>query len=366
MSKPRVCFVFPSIYEYLQGNIAGGAHRQLTLLGKQLQDEFEIHFIAGDYGQPQTEHVAGFTLHRSYAPSPTTPKYRELTQLCSLLWAMKRSKADIFIHRGGVKPAIVSYYLSIILYKPWIYNVANDTDLTTPASKRKSVKRLLFVHAIQNAASVITQTEKQAQIISEEYNRNSTIVPNGYPPVDDQLDHRGREFFLWVGRLRSEQKRPHLYLQLAKEFPESEFVMAGDAERENDYTNHIRKEASNLENVTYLGFVEPDKIHRYYRRAKAVINTSEYEGFPSTFLEAWRCETPVISLSIDTGRFANLADSPGFALNDFQKLVNIIEEIADDPELREGIVKPYSDYFVDNYTIDETSNRYAEVIRETI
>ena len=362
----RICFVFPSIYPYMQGEIAGGAHRQLDLLGRQLQEEFEVHFIAGDYGQDKTVEMDGFTFHRSYPPSPDTPAYKQFNQAISLFDAMRRSEADLFIHRGGVKNAVVSSSISRALSTPWMYHVAKDTDLTPTETGVNRLLHVAFSRVLKNANAVVAQTDKQARLVADRFHRNAEVIPNGYPEVEDQLSHTEREYFLWVGRIREEQKRPHLYLDLAEGLPDCDFVLVGDIERENDYAEKIKQRANSLQNVSYLGFVDPDEIHSYYRRAKAVVNTSAHEGFPSTFLESWRYDTPVISLDVDTGRFANVEDSRGYAKGNFQKLIQIVSQISDDPKERQRIVHPYGEYFTDNFTIDTVSKNYSNVIQTVL
>jgi len=366
MKKPRICFVFLSIYPYLEGKIAGGAHRQLYLLGNELQKKFDVHFIAGDYGQPQIEHKDGFTLHRAYTPSPDSPAYMAPKQFLLLFRAMKQAEADVFIRRGGLKPAVASFTLARRLRTPFVYNVALDTDITNKYTKSGYVLKNMFYYMIQHADAKIAQTEKQAQIIDAKFDCDSFVVPNGYPDVDDKLPHEKRDYILWVGRLSRKQKRPHLYLELAKQFPNIDFLLAGPADHDIEYAKRIKQEAMKLKNIEFLGFVNPDEIHQYYRKSIAVINTSTYEGFPSTFLEAWRYNTPVLSLSVDTGRFANLSESPGFAQNDFDRLVRIVEKIQDNPKQRARLTQPYNDYFIRNYTIEQTSQRYADVLCEVI
>ena len=41
------------------------------------------------------------------------------------------------------------------------------------------------------------------------------------------------------------------------------------------------------------------QIEAYYRRAVALVNTSEVEGFPNSFLQAGKYGVPVLSLQVD-------------------------------------------------------------------
>ena len=48
-----------------------------------------------------------------------------------------------------------------------------------------------------------------------------------------------------------------------------------------------------------VGFVKPSEVIEYFKAASVFINTSTSEGFPNTFLQAWQCEVPVVSLAVD-------------------------------------------------------------------
>jgi glycosyltransferase involved in cell wall biosynthesis len=54
-----------------------------------------------------------------------------------------------------------------------------------------------------------------------------------------------------------------------------------------------------LPNVDYRGLVPPEQSLAVIARAAALLSTSDSEGFPSTFLEAWTSGTPVVSLTVD-------------------------------------------------------------------
>jgi glycosyltransferase involved in cell wall biosynthesis len=48
-----------------------------------------------------------------------------------------------------------------------------------------------------------------------------------------------------------------------------------------------------LPNVTCLGAVPYSEVGRLFSRARVFLNTSEIEGFPNTFLQAWIRGVPV-------------------------------------------------------------------------
>jgi glycosyltransferase involved in cell wall biosynthesis len=54
-----------------------------------------------------------------------------------------------------------------------------------------------------------------------------------------------------------------------------------------------------LPNVTYRGQVTPEEAMKVISESSLLLSTSDEEGFPNTFLEAWSTGTPVISLRID-------------------------------------------------------------------
>ena len=64
---------------------------------------------------------------------------------------------------------------------------------------------------------------------------------------------------------------------------------------------HLRK----MKNVVLKGAVNHNETLRLIANAKAVINTSYYEGFPNIFLEAWATGVPVISLKVNPGNVIN-------------------------------------------------------------
>jgi glycosyltransferase involved in cell wall biosynthesis len=103
---------------------------------------------------------------------------------------------------------------------------------------------------------------------------------------------------LWVANLLP-KKRPLDLLSLARRMPDVRFTAAGATTRDRALAARFSSEAEEIPNLDYRGRVEPAAMDDLYRRASVLLNTSEAEGVPNTFLEAWAREVPVVSLHVD-------------------------------------------------------------------
>lgn len=361
----RICFILPSAYGIFAPDVEayGGGVRQLGMISRGLADEFDVHFVVGDYGQPKTEIRDGVTIHRSYKQSQETPALQKPVQLLRLRNAMKRANADVYIYRGAPYKAAVTYTLARTLRSRWVYSIRNDTNLGADAATLPPLVRQLYERALRRADAVIAQTDKQARVLRDTRDVSATVIPSGYPRADSILPYDEREDVIWVGRLRQDQKRPHLYLDVAERCPDTSFLLIGPEGFQPAYNDRIRSRVATLDNLTYVGPVDPDEIHDYYRRAIALVNTSAYEGFPSTFLEAWRYGTPVLSLDVVPTRYTDIDDRRGFADGDVQTLAELVQCVASDPSERARIGEPMHEYFEANLTIEQVVNQYAELLR---
>ncbi|WP_135854123.1 glycosyltransferase family 4 protein [Halorussus salinus] len=376
-----VCVVSLIAYTYFRDvdDISpGGAERQLYLLSQQLRDEFDVHFVVGDYGQPKTERRDGVTLHRAYTPTDERAAYRRFPDLARLFDAMRRADADVCVFRGDRLKATITYAFSRLLGSAWVYNLAVDSHAESDADRTDPLATA-FRRVIRDADGIVAQSPRQQRRLRESFGVDSTVVPNGYPPVEEDTSRADAdeetaetdahsaadgEFFLYVGRINRDQKRPHLFLDLAERLPDVRFLLVGAEENDPAYYDEIARRADRLDNVRFPGKVPPDEIYDYYDRAYALVNTSAQEGFPNTFLEAWRSGTPVVSLDVDPGRFLG-GESVGYADGDFERLTAIARRLADSPDLRESLGERGRDHFEENFRISVTAERYADVVRSS-
>lgn len=362
---PRLCFVSLWVYSYFNADLgyeAGGAQRQIYLLSTALADEFDVHVIVGDYGQPKREVRDGVTLHRAYPLRPRQHLLQPAKHFGQLCAAMRRADADIYIDRNSPKKTAVVGPIAKLLGAQFVYHVANDANLTTRRQSLRRPLRASYDWTVRNADLRIAQTPRQRELFQTHAGVDARVIPNGYPPATDPPSHDDRFGYVWVGRLDSTQKRPHLVLDLAEAVPSASFTLIGPVEESNTYHQRIRQRAASLDNVTIEGAVPPDEIHEYYRQAQALIHTSRsgHEGFPNVFLEAWRQGTPVLSLGIDPGRFIDV--DAGYAAEDLETLQQVVERGVEDPAFLRELGERSLAEFESTYSVSRLADSYAEAI----
>jgi glycosyltransferase involved in cell wall biosynthesis len=100
---------------------------------------------------------------------------------------------------------------------------------------------------------------------------------------------------LWVNNLRG-FKRPVLMVELARRMPHLKRHMIGGPQSGSEALyDETEKAAKALPNLTFHGRVPYHDVNAFYERAKVFVNTSDSEGFPNSYLQAWRRGTPLIA-----------------------------------------------------------------------
>jgi glycosyltransferase involved in cell wall biosynthesis len=131
--------------------------------------------------------------------------------------------------------------------------------------------------------------------------------------------------------------------------PEVRFVMIGGAVvGHEDLHRNVEEAASDIPNLEYLGAVPYHEVNNYFLRAKLFVNTSDSEGFPNSFLQAWVRQVPVISFfdpdSIIEDREIGISPaSPRDARDAINSLLNADERrITMGERARQFVVSGYS------------------------
>jgi glycosyltransferase involved in cell wall biosynthesis len=366
MATANICFVSAGVYHYLaDGDTpSGGAQRQQHLLGQALRDRGRaVAYIVGDYGQPAEQVLDGMLAVRGCPEQLSTPLHAPA--VAARFWrAMRRADADVYYVRGAPRLAVLTGIGCRALGRPLVFCVANDADVQPDRLRERyglTVRRA-YRWLLDTADAVVAQTERQQTLLRDK-GIESTRIPNGYdiPSEDSVLPADQREFVLWVGRSHRTQKRPGAFLDLARRQSDRQFVMISKPVPGQDCHEELANEASDIDNVDFLGPVAPDAVHGYCRRASMLVNTSRSEGFPNTFLEAWRQATPVVSLSFDLDGL--LADGVGGVYaGGPDRLATEVEALAADSGRRESLGWRGRRLVSERFSIGAATDRYEQLL----
>jgi len=110
----------------------------------------------------------------------------------------------------------------------------------------------------------------------------------------------------YVARL-DRRKRPKLFFDLAKKFPDVHFIAMGKS-RDKKWEADLRAEYSSLPNLEMAGFVDQfssDLHSKILEKSWIMVNTATREALPNSFLEAAAHQCAILS-SVDPDGFASV------------------------------------------------------------
>jgi glycosyltransferase involved in cell wall biosynthesis len=307
-ARPHVCFVAPTTWPIFSGArgipVIGGAELQQSVIARALERRgLRVSMISLDYGQRDGTVLDGVTIRNMHKPDEGIPVLRFLHPRLTSLWsAMKRVDADVYYQRTATSLTAFVAQFCRRHGKRSIYAGASDVDFIPGRQDITFARdRWLFERGLRTVDRIVVQNPNQQESLRANYGRESAIVPNCFTaPAGARADRAG--CVLWVATVRP-QKRPELLLEIARRLPQYRFVMIGGSDpgyRGEEYARSIREAAAREPNVEFRGFMPFEEADREFSNARLVVNTSSYEGFPNTFLQAWSRGVPTVAF-VDTG-----------------------------------------------------------------
>jgi len=285
-----------------RGQVLGGEAVQQTLLGRALARRgCEVSMVVGDYGQPDGACWDSIRVFRAYRLDAGWPVARFFHPRWTGMWsALERADADLYYTScAGMHVGLVALFCRR-LGKRFVFRTASNTDcdaahLLVPFAR----DRWLYAYGLRRADAILVQSADQARALERNYGLPSRVagmmVENALPAAERDID------VLWVSNIRRE-KRPDRLLDLAGQLPRLKIHMVGGVLRDEEALfREIERAARARPNVSFHGRLTYWDANELYGQAKLLVNTSDVEGFPNSYLQAWIRGAPVVTL-IDPDR----------------------------------------------------------------
>jgi glycosyltransferase involved in cell wall biosynthesis len=227
-------------------------------------------------------------------------KYSKFIKYFKLRKYLQKQQFDYIIDfRHRINPKMELVFLHFIyLNLKFIYTVHSSKLETYLTNNNWIAKQIL-----QKAHKIVTVSNFIKHKIETKFNAKSIrVIPNSISILSvSDSEKLPFEYVIAVGRLVQLKQFDKLIESYANSnLPEKNIhlVILGTGEEQANIEKKISE--FNLQSVLHLlGFKET--VYDYILRAKFLVLTSQYEGFPMTILEALSLGIPVISFDCESG-----------------------------------------------------------------
>ncbi|MFV0337419.1 MAG: glycosyltransferase family 4 protein [Chthoniobacterales bacterium] len=295
-------FVFLSSYAHLvldpsSKRVSGGAELQIALLAKELAARgHEAVLIGGDIGQADNTVFQGVRT-RNGGKFHTGNMREMLSAIPRVTKVLREERGDYVFILGWTAWLFILYLLRKPLHYKLGFICGLDTEVNGEYRRTNPVTGGLFEYALRRLDVRFAMTRLQESLFQKNgmgcHLYRNLILPRqnpltDIPPKDIDL--------LWIARCQK-IKRPHLFLDLAEACPEARCEMVCPAEDAELFAS-IEARAKTLSNVTFLERVPYHEVQDHYDRARLFVNTSDWEGWPNSFIQAGQGYCGILSLSV--------------------------------------------------------------------
>jgi hypothetical protein len=343
----RVCLVTEN--HALAG--MGGAEYQTQLLAEELSRRpgVSVMYLARripnaataeklPYGLRRVGNDAGIRRRAVFFDAP------DLTRV------FKELRPDVIYQQAKQSYTAVCAKYALRAGIPFFFHVAHDFDVNyhwitsrlSPNTPFDIVESLAGDWGIRHASHVIVQSERQGKLLEKRFGRTADLVVRNFQPLPQSLlvKPAGPMQVFWVANLK-DFKRPALFVDLAESFAGRDdiaFIMAGRPPTQRRFAPLMAR-IPKVANLKYLGELPIDKVNEMMNQASVHVNTSSFEGFPNTFLQAWARGAVVTSLAVDPDAEGMENRSIGYCAGSMTRLHDIIDHLSHAPAQLQAVAK---------------------------
>ena len=364
LNNAKIAFVTLQGYNAFAGDTGqpqGGAEIQQAQLARLLNEKFScsIRFICLAQGEERLENFDGIEVQTI---SRGTGNFAKMQGVFARL---QEFQPDIVLQRcWGIETWMAARYARKHGAK-FVFMLASMQDVA-PLTFRDRLhwRKNLYKRGLYSADTIVAQSRDQQQLLKENHRLDSLLLRSIQPPPEP-TNFANKKSVLWVGRA-VEIKQPQLMLDIAEYFPGIPFTMILNASHLQEFSDAQIARAHALPNVEHVPFVPYDEIMRYFHEARMVVNTSKEEGFPNTFLQAYRASTPVFSLSADPDSLV-YDNGLGFvACGDINTLANEIKLLYNDTDWIEATGKKCAAHLLREHNREKIIEQWSELLSDLL
>jgi len=343
----------------------GGEPVQQSLLARALASRgHQVSMVVADYGQADGLQCDGIRTFKAYRPAAGVPVLRFIHPRWTGLWsALRRADADLYYTScAGMEVGLIALFCRSF-GRRLVFRCASDTDCDKSRLLIKYARdRWLYAYGLRRADAILVQSVSQAQVLARSYGLTGRVAGM---LVEHPLPNPRRDIdVLWVSNIR-QLKRPDRILDLAKQLPQVKFHMVGGAlPDEPALYQEVKRAAAARRNVTFHGALSYWDTNDLYGRARLLVNTSDVEGFPNSYLQAWIRGVPVLTLIDPDGVIER--EGLGAAARSPEQLPGIIGNLLQNPLQLRALSERCRRYMAREFGEDRILSTYLDTFERVL
>jgi len=364
----RVAVVIPRHWDYS----IGGSEHQAKLLIEQLYQTYGATIC---YFTARASARRKFADHQVICVGHTKwhRRFGHFWDYFRLQRALAAFAPDVIYQRVACAYTGIAVRYATRAGIPLIWHLASENDCRKAPAIRQLLgrphalieTRLAKRGAVQ-ADVIVAQTKDQIRMLHENFGRRADRLIRNFHPVPPACNKRVEPLtVVWIANFKS-LKRPELFLEIAsrlQDLSKIEFVMVGQPYPSHSLQSRFEQAMQRHPNVRYLGAVPQEDVNRLLERSHLLVNTSEWEGFSNTFIQAWMRSVPVITLGVNPD---GLLDNSYLGCNHVStaEIASSIRGLASNPDLLEDMGKRSRQFAIRRFSMRNAAE-LTSLIAET-
>ncbi len=344
------------------GAFGGGAELQMANLAQGLAERgIRVALITWPLEVPD-----GLSPNLDFVQRPLHQgkgeRFGKLREALRIWQGCAAAGASVYVYRGGGPQLFVLAAFCGLRRRKLVFSAANDLDFDFERPDRSRSQLAMYRRALPRADLIVAQREEQLRLAQKAGFGPLKLIRSIALPAERSTAEP--EAFLWIGRV-VDYKRPLRFVRLAASLPEARFRMVWFKTDETppELVRELEAAGRQLPNLDLMGQRPHPQVLELISRATAVVSTSEAEGMPNVFLEAWARGVPVLSLEydpdgkIDSLRLGLVAHGSDVRFKD------AASSLWRDRQLRSELGENGREHVIAEHSPDAVADRWAETLR---
>ena len=234
----------------------------------------------------------------------------------------------------------------------FVHRIASDKDVDFRSEIWSRWRIWSYRLGLKISDIILCQNEYQYNALRKKHNDKKLVIVPNPKVISTKLPVRSlteRQYIAWIGNFRWVKNLPAL-LEIAKKLSNISFKIAGMEMKDiDDLSKRTILELKKQKNIEFVGYLNKSEIPVFLSKAFVLLNTSYYEGFSNTFLEAWMAGTPLVTtINANPDDICN-KNKLGKVAIDYSEIPDLIKSIINDNSYNE-IAENCRSYIIKNHS----------------